>query len=567
MGQTRSVVDAATPGPTLFADVVATSAAVAATSGRSAKRDALASLLARLAPEEIVPVAGFLVGEPRQGRIGVGWRTLAAAEVPPAPFPTLTVGEVDRILDELAALGGPGSAGQRRELLTGLLGQATADEARFLAFLLGGELRQGALAGVMADAVARAAAVPGPVVRRAAMLGGDLGLIARIALAEGAEGLATIGLEVGRPVQPMLASTATSVAEAVEAMGQTVVDWKLDGIRIQAHRDGDEVLVVTRNLNDITARVPEVVEVVRSLPAERLVLDGEALVVNDTGRPVPFQDTASRVSADQERTQTVRPWFFDLLHRDGTDLVDEPLIGRRMALAEVAEGWTIPGIVTDDPEAAAQVLDDALAAGHEGVVVKAASSPYEAGRRGKAWRKVKPVHTLDLVVLAAEWGHGRRRGWLSNLHLGARDDDPESVLAPKRRPDSDTSAQEPRGADPESVLAPKRRPDSDISAQEPEAFVMVGKTFKGLTDELLAWQTAELLARQTSEESWGEPQTGVVHVRPELVVEIALDGVQRSTRYAGGVALRFARVVRYRPDKPPDQADTITTVRAHSSPT
>ncbi|HYI61462.1 MAG TPA: hypothetical protein VEW93_06615 [Acidimicrobiales bacterium] len=574
------------PGPTLLADVVDTSAAVAATSGRSAKRDALAALLGRLAPDEVVPVVGFLVGEPRQGRIGIGWRTLASAAVPPAGVATLAVAEVDRALDELAGLGGPGSAAQRRALLSGLLGRATAEEARFLTLLLGGELRQGALAGVMADAVARAAEIPAPVVRRAAMLGGDLGLIARIALTDGSEGLAGIGLVVGRPLQPMLASTAATVTEAVEAMDQAVVDWKLDGIRIQAHRQGDDVLVVTRNLNDITARVPEVVEVVRGLPAGQLVLDGEVLLVDPAGRPVPFQDTASTVSrdvpagdpggaggtADQAtgggdgrdgapaaaaenhpragpETATggpgqegavaggaaARPWFFDLLHRDGIDLVDAPLLERRRLLVEVAEAWTVPHVVTDDPVAGAQVLDDALAAGHEGVVVKAATSPYEAGRRGKAWRKVKPVHTLDLVVLAAEWGSGRRVGWLSNLHLGARADTGDDG--------------QPGPGDPDRG----------------DGLVMVGKTFKGLTDELLAWQTEALLARAVREESWGGPRTGVVHVRPELVVEIALDGVQRSTRYAGGVALRFARVVRYRPDKDAADADTITTVRAFTA--
>ncbi|HXH56459.1 ATP-dependent DNA ligase [Iamia sp.] len=505
--------------PTLLAQVVATSGMVAATSSRTAKRDALADLLFRLGADEVAVTVGFLVGEPRQGRIGVGWRTLAAAEVPPADDPSLTVVEVDRTLTALAALAGSGSAGRRRELLSELLGRATEGEAHFLVRLLTGELRQGALAGVMADAVARAAAVPAPTVRRAAMLGGDLPTIAHLALTAGAEGLAAVGLEVGRPVQPMLASTAESVGEAVAGVGHAVVDWKLDGIRIQAHRDGEAVLVVTRNLNDITDRLPEVVAIVRSLAAERLVLDGEALLVDEADRPLLFQDTASRVSTDTARTDAVRPYFFDLLHRDGQDLIDAPLAERRAALDEVAGPWRVPGTVTDDGEAAEAVLAAALAAGHEGVVVKAAASPYEAGRRGKAWRKVKPVHTFDLVVLAAEWGHGRRTGWLSNLHLGAR-------------------------------------------AEDGNGFVMVGKTFKGLTDELLRWQTEALLARAVDEERWeGRPRTGVVHVRPELVVEVALDGVQRSTRYAGGIALRFARVLAYRPDKNPAQADSIEALR------
>ncbi|HEX7134616.1 MAG TPA: ATP-dependent DNA ligase [Iamia sp.] len=515
------MADLVSVSPTPFAAVVATSAAVAGTSSRTAKRDAIAALLAGLEPGEVAVTVGFLIGVPLQGRIGVGWRTLQAAEQPPAAAPTLTVLEVDATLTALAGLGGAGSAGERRRLLTDLLGRATADETRFLFGLLGGELRQGALAGVMADAVARAAGVPATVVRRAAMLGGDLPAIAHVALTEGADGLAAIGLELGRPVQPMLASTATSVAVAVEDLGDAVVDWKLDGIRIQVHRRGDEVGVWTRNLNDITGRLPEVVALVRALPAERLVLDGEALVVDEALRPVLFQDTASRIGAEgSEAPVAVRPWFFDILHRDGADLIDAPLHERRAVLADVAGEWQIPGTRTSDPADAAAVLDDALAAGHEGVVVKGASTPYEAGRRGKAWRKVKPVHTLDLVVLAAEWGHGRRRGWLSNLHLGARVD----------------------------------------GEGDRDGLVMVGKTFKGMTDELLAWQTETFQAIAIGDERTDEAH--VVHVRPEQVVEIAVDGVQRSTRYSGGVALRFARVVRYRPDKTPAEADTLDAVRA-----
>jgi DNA ligase 1 len=368
--------------------------------------------------------------------------------------------------------------------------------------------------------VAKASDLPATLVRRAVMLGGRLDVVARLALTEGRAGLEAVGLEVGRPVQPMLASTAASAAGAVTAIGESSVEWKLDGIRLQAHRDGDDVRLWTRNLNDITARLPEVVEVVRSLPARRLVLDGEALVVDAGGRPVMFQDTAGRVGAEGDRAEAVLPHFFDVLHVDGTDLVDEPLSARRAELERVVGDWRIPGTVTTDPEAAEAVLADALAAGHEGVVVKDVSSAYLAGRRGKAWRKVKPVHTLDLVVLAVEWGSGRRTGWLSNLHLGAR-------------------------------------------AEDGDDFVMVGKTFKGLTDELLRWQTDRFLGLAVREESWGRPQSGVVWVRPEQVVEVALDGVQRSTRYPGGVALRFARVVRYREDKDPTAADTLATVRAH----
>ncbi|HLU41617.1 MAG TPA: hypothetical protein VKZ55_04400 [Microthrixaceae bacterium] len=478
-----------------FADVVTTSAAVAATSSRSAKRDALAGLLRRLGPDEVEPVVGFLVGEPRQGRIGVGWRTISAAARPPAPTPTLSVATVDRTLSEIAALTGPGSAQRRLEALGALLGAATEPEASFLARLLVGELRQGALEGVMVDAVAAAAEVPVATVRRAVMLGGRLDTTARLALSGGVEALGRVGLEVGRPVQPMLASTAPSVREAVDALGSVSVEWKLDGIRVQVHLDDGQVRVWTRNLNEVTDRLPGVVATARSLGARRAVLDGEVIGIDADGRLHLFQDTVSW-RGDGTAEHVLRPFFFDVLHLDGEDLVDAPL-----------------------PDLAEAVLEDALAAGHEGVVVKDAGSAYEAGRRGKAWRKVKPVHTLDLVVLAAEWGHGRRRGWLSNLHLGAR-------------------------------------------ATGSDGFVMVGKTFKGLTDELLRWQTARFLELAEREEHWDGPGTGVVWVRPEQVVEVAVDGVQRSPRYPGGVALRFARVVRYRDDKVPADADTIETVRA-----
>lgn len=503
----------------LLADLVATSAAVGATSARNAKRDALAALLRRLGADEIVPAVGFLTGEPRQGRIGVGWRTLAGVSAPPAAAATLAVLDVDRAIDQLSATAGAGSAAQRTALLDDLLGRATEAERTFLRQLLGGELRQGALAGVMTDAVAVASEVPATVVRRGVMLGGRLDEVAAVALSEGRPGLERIGLEVGRPLQPMLASTAASAGEALADLGEAAVEWKLDGIRVQVHRSGSDVAVFTRNLNDITGRSPDVVAAALALPATELVLDGEALVLDPaTGRPLAFQDSAAEISAEGGRGASVTPWFFDLLHLDGHDLLDRPLRERRALLEQLAGARTIPGRITSSPDEAEGVLADALAAGHEGVVVKGAGSPYEAGRRGKAWRKVKPVHTLDLVVLAAEWGHGRRTGWLSNLHLGAR------------------------------------APDG--------SFVMVGKTFKGLTDELLRWQTERFLGLAVREEPWGGPQTGVVHLRPEQVVEIALDGVQRSTRYPGGVALRFARVVRYRPDKAPDQADLLATVQA-----
>ena len=510
----------------LFAEIVATSAAVTEAPGRNAKRDALAGLLARLGPDEVEPAIGFLVGEPRQGRIGVGWRTIASAEQPPAAEPSLTVGEVDGLLTELAGTSGSGSAARKQELLGGALARATAAEAAFLFQLVGGGLRQGALAGVMTDAVATASGIPATVVRRAIMLGGRLDAVARIALTEDRAAVEAVALEVGRPLQPMLASTAGSVTEALADLGEAAVEWKLDGIRIQVHRDGEDVTVYTRNLNDITERSPHVVDLVRSFPASQLVLDGEVLVVDpDTGQPVAFQDSASEIRSDGGRGGVVRPSFFDVLHVDGRDLIDEPLAVRRQVLTDVTGAHAIPGTITTDAAAGEAVLADALGAGHEGVVVKGVGSPYEAGRRGKAWRKVKPVHTLDLVVLAVEWGHGRRTGWLSNLHLGARAVD---------------------GA----------------PADGADGFVMVGKTFKGLTDELLRWQTERFLGLAEREEPWGGPQTGVVWVRPEQVVEIALDGVQRSTRYPGGVALRFARVLRYRDDKPPAEADPITTVQA-----
>ncbi|MEO6988095.1 MAG: ATP-dependent DNA ligase [Aquihabitans sp.] len=505
----------------LFREIVATSGAVGATRSRTSKSQALADLLVRLEPGEIEPAVGFLVGEPRQGRIGVGWKTLQAAAGPVEHLgePPLTVSDVDEAITELDGLAGPGSDGARRARLSDLFTRATDDEASFLFRLFGGELRQGALTGVMTDAVARAAGVPATVVRRALMFGGRLDHTAHLALTEGRQALDEVSLVVGRPVQPMLASTAASVTEAVAELGEASVEWKLDGIRIQVHRDGDDVSVYTRNLNDITDRLPEVVAVARQLPVRSVVLDGEALVVDGDGRPVAFQDTASRVGTDMPGSTAVLPHFFDLIYLDGRNLADEPLSVRRGELERVAGRWQIPGIVTSDAIAAEAVLSEALAAGHEGAVVKGVGSSYEAGRRGKAWRKVKPVHTLDLVVLAVEWGSGRRRGWLSNLHLGARADDGDG-------------------------------------------FVMVGKTYKGMTDDLLRWQTERFLALAEREEPWSGPQTGTVWVRPEQVVEIALDGAQRSTRYPGGVALRFARVVRYRHDKDPIGADTLDSVRA-----
>ncbi len=435
----------------LLAGLAETSAQVGAASARSTKIGLLADLLTRLDAQEIEPAVAFLTGETRQGRIGVGWATIRDLDVAPAESPTLTVLELDDALAELVNLTGPGSSSARRLRLTKLFECTTEPEAELARRLLRGELRQGALGGLMADAIAKAACVRAAAVRRAAMFSGDLAGVAAIAMAEGEDGLGKVRLQVLRPVLPMLASTATNVGAAVEACGRSSVEWKLDGVRVQVHRNGDAVRIFTRNLNEITERLAGVADLVRSLPASSLVLDGEVIGGALDERPELFQSTMSRLSRHErdDALPDLHAWFFDCLHLDGRDLVDEPLLTRLDALQHVAAAWCIPGTVTDDPAVAATVLDAAISSGHEGVMVKAAGSPYEAGRRGKSWRKVKPVRTLDLVVLGAEWGHGRRRGWLSNLHLGAR-------------------------------------------ATDGDGFVMVGKTFKGLTDELLTWQTERL---------------------------------------------------------------------------
>lgn len=518
-------------GDVLLAEVVDTSGAVASSRSRLAKVDALAGLIraaaAGPAPDVEVPaVVAFLVGQPLQGRIGTGWRTLVGLAVPPAAEPTLTVAEVDAAFTAIADTTGAGSAARRAGLLGDLLRAATGAEQEFLMRLLTGELRQGALEGVMVDAVAKAADVTGEQVRRAFMLSGALPATATAALTDGAAALGEFHLELGRPIRPMLASPGADLAAALADLGEAtadatngvVVEYKLDGARIQVHRDGDEVHVYTRTLREITASVPELVELARGLPCRSVVLDGETLALADDGRPRPFQETMSRFGATSPRELLLRPYFFDCLHLDGVDLLDTPLRERRAAVRRVAGPHVIPGRSEPSLAEADAVLADALAAGHEGVVVKALDSAYAAGRRGRAWQKVKPVHTLDLVVLAAEWGHGRRTGFLSNLHLGARD---------------------------------------PAAAGDPEhAFVMVGKTFKGLTDELLAWQTEQFPQHEARRTDW------TVYLRPAFVVEIALDGVQVSPRYPGKVALRFARVVRYRPDKDPADADTIDAVRA-----
>lgn len=508
-------------------DVAATSNEVAATSSKKAKVEALAALFRQADADELPVVATLLAGTPRQGRIGVGWATLAAVErTPPGPGGEITVVEFDRLLDELAALSGEGSTGARVTALGAQWARADQAEREVISQLLLGGLRQGALEGLTIEALALATTTSAAVLRRGLMLAGELGPVARAAGGGGDAAVRALRLKVGRPLRPMLAATSADVSGALADLGLVSIEWKLDGARVQVHRDGADVAIFTRNLNDVTARLPEVVALVRALPAERLVLDGEVIGLSeaqadggaDAVTPRLFQDTISRFAAEPsgggQAGWRLSPFFFDCLHLDGQDLLDEPLSRRLEALDQATGRFAVPRLLTEDPAAAEAFAADALSRGHEGVMVKALEGGYAAGRRGASWRKVKPVRLFDLVVLAAEWGHGRRQGWLSNLHLGARD---------------------PAQAD---------------------RFVMVGKTFKGLTDQLLRWQTEALLARQSS-------VRGItVSVRPELVVEIALDGVQRSTRYPGGVALRFARVRRYRPDKSPGEADTIDALRA-----
>ncbi|MFD2025895.1 ATP-dependent DNA ligase [Promicromonospora aerolata] len=520
----------------LLAEVAATSDAVSATRSRLAKRAAIADLLRRATASDAAAadraatteiVVAYIAGALRQRRTGLGWAALRDLP-PPATDATLTVRDVDAAFAEIASLEGPGSAQARSTAATALFGAATEREQVFLRGLVAGELRQGALDSVVVDAVGEAAGVPADAVRRAVMMRGATGPVASAVLLadDPAATLATFTLQVGRPVRPMLAQSAPDIATAFEKLGsgdpaERCVDVKLDGIRIQVHRLGDEVRVVTRSLDDITERVPEIVEVVRSLPSDRLVLDGEALAVGPDGVPRPFQETAAR-SATREAAPEVElvaqlrlsPFFFDVLHAGGRDLIDAPLRERLAVLDEVAASHTVRRLLTADPDAAAEFFAGALREGQEGVVVKSLDAPYAAGRRGAGWIKVKPRQTLDLVVLAVERGSGRRQGWLSNIHLGARD---------------------PEGG-----------------------FVMLGKTFKGMTDEMLEWQTARFTELATDDDGW------VVTVRPEQVVEIAFDGLQRSTRYPGGLALRFARVLRYRDDKSAAEADTIEAVQALS---
>jgi DNA ligase-1 len=557
----------------LLTDLVDASAAVAGTSARSAKIEQIAALLRHVPPSEVKVAVAFLSGEILQGQIGVGYAALGGLlrvgagvrDDPGVPearaaAPALTLTDVDVAFEAIGAVAGPGSQAERRRLLAEFFGRATEREREFLVRLLAGDLGQGALEGIMTDAVARAAGVPAEEVRRAHQLGGSLPEVAQAALGgagpdgPGAEGprpdgpepgddsadadaavrraltaLRSFTLRVGRPVRPMLAASAPDIAAALGRISPAAAEWKIDGIRIQVHRMGDRVAVFTRTLEDITARVPEIAEAALSLRVSAAVLDGEAVALAPDGRPRPFQVTAARtasqVDVGRQRAETpLSPFLFDLLHLNGADLIDAPASERHQLLSQVVPvAMLTPRIVTDDPAVAQDFFADAVARGHEGVVLKSLDSPYRAGRRGSEWIKVKPRHTLDLVILAAEWGHGRRRGVLSNLHLGARDPDTGSL-------------------------------------------VMLGKTFKGLTDEMLAWQTTRLLELADPPLQDGEHEDrreafGVVRVRPELVVEIAFDGVQASRRYPGGLALRFARVIRFRPDKNPAEADTIGAVR------
>ncbi len=500
-------------------ETVEVSQRIAATSRRLEKIGLLADFLRRLSPDEIPAGVSYLSGNLRQGKIGVGYASLRdTLSGDPAPEPSLLLMDVDAAFARIAATSGPGSASARAALLRGLLTRATSAERDFLARLVTGELRQGSLEGIMVEAVARAAGIPAEPVRRALMLTGNLEVTARVALQEGHAGLSRFDIRLFHPVQPMLASTAEDVEDALATLGRAALEYKLDGARMQAHKSGSDVRIFTRQLNDVTESVPEIVEVLEALPQRELILDGEALALRADGRPHPFQITMRRFGRklDVERMREELPltsFFFDCLFRDGRSFIDSAEEERFSLLRDsLPERLLVPRMITDAREEALAFSRSALGAGHEGIMAKAPNAPYEAGGRGKSWLKIKPSHTLDLVVLAAEWGHGRRRGRLSNLHLGARD---------------------------------------PASGQ----FVMLGKTFKGLTDEMLAWQTQRLLALETSRDAW------TVYVQPELVVEVAFNDIQTSPHYPAGLALRFARVRSYRTDKPPAQADTIETVR------
>jgi DNA ligase-1 len=505
--------------PVKLADLVETSRRVSETSKRTAKTDELASLLRRLAANEIDIGVAYLSGFPLQPKTGIGYASLRDAASEPALHPTLLLTEVDQALEQIAGVSGRGSAAQRRDLLAALYLRATVPEQRFLDGLLTGELRQGALEGIMIDALAKASGAAPDRIRRAVMMAGSITSVAAVLLTEGDASLARYDVELFRPVQPMLAQTAEDVEEALDQLGEAALEYKFDGARVQVHKSAGDVIVYSRNLNDVTAAVPEVVEAVRAMPVRDVILDGEVMSFDSGGRPNPFQITmrrfGRRLNVELMRCELpVRPVWFDALYLNGGSLIDEQQRTRFRALESIAASETIaPHLFTSDRERAAEFVKQALAAGHEGVMAKSATAPYAAGARGQSWLKVKQARTLDLVILAAEWGNGRRRGWLSNLHLGARD---------------------------------------TVNG----GFAMLGKTFKGLTDEMLAWQTQEFLKIEVARDSY------TVYLEPRIVAEIAFNEIQTSSRYPSGLALRFARVKRYRPDKPVSETDTFQTVQA-----
>lgn len=499
-------------------ELVEVSNAVAQVSGRLEKTARLAEFFLRLRDREIDIGVAFLSGSPAQGRVGLGWAAISEArKADAASTASLELREVDEAFDQMAHMSGAGSARERIRLLGRLFARATSTEHDFLVRLLSGDLRQGALEGVLIEAIAKAVRSPAAAIRNATMMAGELGEVARVALLEGPSALSRYSIQLFRPVQPMLAESAETVREALELLGEAALEFKLDGARIQVHKSGEDVRVFSRALRDVTLAVPEVVEAARSLSARDLIIDGEVIALRPDQTPLPFQETMRRFGRRLEVARLraelpLTPFFFDCLYVDGRSLIAETHTARVAALASVAPRFIVPRIVTASVDRAEKFLGEGVRLGHEGVMAKALDAPYMAGNRGRSWLKIKVVRTLDLVVLAAEWGSGRRRGWLSNLHLGARDPD--------------------RGG-----------------------FVMLGKTFKGLTDEVLAWQTAALLERQTRQEGH------VVYVRPELVVEIAFNDIQESPHYPGGLALRFARVKGYRPDKPASEADTLAAVQ------
>jgi DNA ligase-1 len=506
---------------TLLATLVSTSQRVRATASRLAKVRELAAFLRILSGDEIDIAVAYLSGDTPQGRSGLGYKLLRAAAdaSTAAPAASLSIVATHQWLADIAAMRGAGSAARRAQALQQLLSRASGDEREFLLPLLVGELRQGALEGVMLDAIASASQLPAVTLRRAAMHAPSLGAVARAALVDGPEALAKFQLEVGSPVSPMLAQTAADVGEALtELGGEVIFEWKMDGARIQLHKRGEDVRLYTRALNEVTAALPEIVELGRTLAARELILDGEAIAFDAQQRPLPFQITMRRFGRklnvqELRTTLPIRAFFFDCLFVDGSSIADSPTQERFRALEQaVPSALRVPRLVTSAQAQARAFYEASLSAGHEGVMAKSPQAPYEAGNRGASWLKIKRAHTLDLVVIAVEWGSGRRVGKLSNLHLGALD----------------TASGE---------------------------YVMLGKTFKGLTDELLEWQTRELLAREVRRDQY------TVYVRPELVVEIAFSDLQVSRRYPGGLALRLARVKRYREDKPVAQADTMESVR------